>query len=133
MDRDDFIKLFRNPYFSAVVCYSGLAVIGIVFPSGWIVLFSIFASFVICDVILSLIIRGDKGWAKIFGENTFACKGHAFLALFFAIAFSSLFSAFLSEGILSYVQSYVEWIWAVLITDFIIVVAVLGDLFWRFY
>lgn len=133
MDREDFIKLFRNPYFSALVSYVGLAIVGVVFPTGWIIVFSVFASFVICDVILSLIIKGDKGWTKIFGEKTFACKGHAYIALFLAIIFASLFSAWFSDQILQYVQSQVEWVWTVLITDLVVVLAVLGDLLWRFY
>jgi predicted neutral ceramidase superfamily lipid hydrolase len=133
MSEKDYRRLFRNPYFSAFVSYLGLAIFGVIFPTWWIVVFSIFASFVICDVILNLIIRGDKGWTKIFGENTFACKGHAYIALFIAIIFTSLFSAFLSEQILQYTQSQVAWVWTVLITDLVVVLAVLGDLFWRFY
>ncbi len=133
MVKKEYIKLFRNPYFSAFICYVVLAILGLIYPSGWIVLFSIFASFVVCDVILSLIIRGGGGWAKILGENTFACKGHAFLALFGAIIISSLASAAFAQWVLQYTQSQVEWVWTVLITDLIVVLAVLGDLLWRFY
>ena len=133
MVKRDYVKLFRNPYFSAFVCYVVLAIFGLTYPSGWTVLFSIFASFVVCDVILSVIIQGGHGWTKIFTENTFACKGHAFLALFIAIIVSSLLSAYFAQWVLQYAQSQLEWVWTVLITDLIVVLAVLGDLLWRFY
>lgn len=127
------LDLFRNPFVSAFVSYCLLALMGLVYPNGWIFLFSIFLSYVLCDLILNCFIRGGKGWSKIFDENYFACKGHAYLVFMFGIVFGTILSSFGTNLLMNYLQSQIAWFEAVLLTDLIVVVAVLGDLLWRFY
>ena len=128
-----FSELLRNPYFDAIMTYIVLGVVGLVYPSGWIFLFSIFFSFVLSDIILNFFIRGNKGWSKILTNEKFACKGHAYLVFLLGIIIGTILSSFVAEWVLQYAQSQLSWITAVLLTDFIVVGAVLGDLLWRFY
>lgn len=125
--------LFRHPLFSAFVSYVILGIVGLIYKDGWILLFSVFLSYVVCDLILNCFIRGGNGWSKIFDKNEFACKGHAYLVFMVGIVFGTVLSSFGTNLLMNYLQSQISWYEAVLVTDFVVVIAVLGDLLWRFY
>jgi hypothetical protein len=129
----DYVELFRNPFISALASYSVLAIVGLIYPNGWIFLFSIFLSYVFSDLILNCFIRGGKGWSKIFDKNEFACEGHAYLAFFVGIVVGTILSSWGTDLLMKYLQSQMSWVEAVLVTDIFVVAAVLGDLLWRFY
>jgi hypothetical protein len=128
-----YIRLFRNPFFSAFVSYVVLALVGIIYPLGWVFLFSILFSYVLSDLILNGFIHGGKGWSKIFDEADFTHKGHAYLVFLVGIVVGTLLSSFIADSIFQYAQTHMIWSYALLLTDFAVVVAVLGDLEWRFY
>jgi hypothetical protein len=90
-------------------------------------------SYVLSDLILNCFIRGGKGWSKIFDENYFACKGHAYLVFMVGIVFGTILSSLGTNLLMNFLQTQMAWFEAVLSTDLIVVVAVLGDLLWRFY
>jgi hypothetical protein len=58
------LDLFKNPFFSAVVSYLILAIVALFYFQGWILLFSVFFSFVLSDVILNFFIREVKNGQK---------------------------------------------------------------------
>jgi hypothetical protein len=127
------IDYFRNPFVSASVSYIILAFIALFYFQGWILLFSVFLSFVLSDIILNFFIRGGKKWAKVGFNNEFACKGHAYLVFLVGIVVGTLVSSVVADGIMKYLQSMMPWYYASLVTDLIVVGSVLGDLLWRFY
>jgi hypothetical protein len=54
------IDWFKNPFVSALASYLILAIVALVYFQGWIILFSVFFSFVLTDVILNFFIHGGK-------------------------------------------------------------------------
>lgn len=127
------LDLFKNPFFSAIVSYLVLAIVALFYFQGWILLFSVFFSFVLSDVILNFFIRGGKKWAKVGFNNLFACKGHAYLVFLIGIIVGTLVSSVIADGTMKYLQSVMPWYYASLVTDLVVVGSVLGDLLWRFY
>jgi len=126
-------ELFKNPFFSAFVSYIVLAFVALIYPTGWVLLFSIIFSFVLSDVILNFFIHGGSGWSKIFTDIEFTCKGHAFLVFLIGIVVGTILSSLIADAILQYAKTQLSWFYAILLTDLLVMVAVLGDLEWRFY
>jgi hypothetical protein len=128
-----FSKLIRNEFFAAFISFIVLGIVGLISKTVWYFLFSIILSYVLGDVFLNFFIHGGEGFAKIFSENRFACKGHAFIVFLAGIILGTFLSALIVDWIMQYAQTQTTWDWALAITDFVVVCAVLGDLEWRFY
>lgn len=129
----EFALALKKIYVSAPLSFGVLALVGLVYPEGWIFLFSAFFSFVLSDFLLNLFIHGGNGWAKIFDKRDFANKGYAYLVFLIGIVVGTLASSFGGDYLMAYLQSQMPWYQASLLTSLLAVFAVAGDLEWRFY
>lgn len=130
---EEFAHALKKIYVSAPLSFGVLAIVCLVYPDGWIFLFSAFFSYVLSDFLLNFFIHGGNGWAKIFDETDFANKGHAYLVFLIGIVVGTLLSSFGGESLMTYLQSQMPWYQASLLTDLLAVSAIVGDLEWRFY
>jgi len=92
-------------------------------PPVWVVLWSVIASFLIFEFLMSRLAKGGKGFF-IFGKEA-QTKGHAFIILFTLVLVVTGASAVLAEGIGAIIQSeydtnLVSAVGAGLIANFVI-------------
>jgi hypothetical protein len=130
---ESFVEALKKIYVSAPISYGILALVALVYPKGWIFLFSVFLSFVLSDLLLNCFIHGGEGYAKLFTDNNFANKGYAYLVYLVGIVIGTVLSSIFADHLMAYLQVILQWYQAVLITDLIALGAVVADLQWRFY
>jgi hypothetical protein len=132
-DTKKFLEHLKNEFFAAFVCFIVLVIVGLVSEIAWFFLFAAMLSYVFSDVILNFFVHGGGGWAKIFLDNEFTNKGYAFLAFLSGIIIGTLLTSIIADMVITYVQTQLDWITALVFTDVIAVGLVLLDLEWRFY
>lgn len=129
----DFSELVKKEGYAIATSFLVLLLIGVIFPTVWVFLFSIMLSFVASDVILNFFIHGGKKWTKIFTDKYFANKGYAYLAFLIGIVVGTILSSMFADLVLRYAQSNFTWFVTVFVTDALVVLVVAADLEWRFY
>jgi hypothetical protein len=132
-NKEKFFELLKNEFFATFVCFVVLAIVGLVSSTAWFFLFAVILSYVLSDVILNFFVHGGEGWAKIFSDTQFSDKGYAFLAFLGGIIIGTLVTSVIADVFVKYVQTQLEWMTAVILTDLVAVALVLLDLEWRFY
>ena len=126
--------LLENPVFSILFTIIILITVGIFFKGVWIFLFSIIVSYMLTDIILNFIVRGESGYAKIpvLGHH-FQTKGHSYIAYIVGIVIGTFFASELADNILIYLKSFTDWNTIVITSSFIVGILVFLDFESRFF
>jgi|WetSurMetagenome_2_1015567.scaffolds.fasta_scaffold661372_1 hypothetical protein len=129
-----FIKALQNPIIACVFVISILLTLGWLLPEYWIVVFTAIFTYIISDLLISLIIRGGNGIAIIPTiNNKTKHKGHTYIAFFVGIIFSTVFSEFFNDVILALIKNFDIWLLAIIIASVVLGIVVFLDLQAKFY
>ncbi len=129
-----FVNYLENPIVAFLFVVACLVFIGWLLPDFWIFGFTAIFTYLVSDILLSLIIKGGNGIAVIPTiDNKTKHKGHAYLAFFIGMIFATVFSGFFNNIILSTMKDSNQWFYAVVIASFGLGIAVFADLQARFY
>jgi hypothetical protein len=132
---DRFKELSKNIIFAIFVVWIVLIPFG-AYPPAWILLVSAILSYVLSDVILNFFINGGQGYAKMFTNNEFADKGHAYLVFIVGIVVGTLIINTFLDIALAQLQSTPDvetWTAIVLFVSAAVAISAAFDVEWRFY
>ncbi len=129
-----FIRLLQNPIIAFILVVLALLALGWLLPEYWIFGFTAIFTYLLSDILLSLIIKGGNGIAIIPAiNNQTKHKGHAYLAFFVGMIFATVVSGLFNDFILMVVKNSNSWMFAVFLASIGLSIGVFADLQSKFY
>ncbi len=129
-----FIRLLQNPIIAFLLIVLALLILGWLLPEYWIFGFTAIFTYLLSDILLSLIIKGGNGIAIIPAiNNQTKHKGHAYLAFFVGMIFSTVVSGLFNDFVLMVAKDSNYWMFAVFLASIGLGVGVFVDLQAKFY
>lgn len=132
MDFDDIWEILDNEIMAIIACLVAFVVLGSIYLTGWVFVFSATFSYVASDAFMSLLYEQGDGYIKFGFDNSFQSKGHGFVVLFVLIVSGTAIVSMITDWLVNSAITEGQGSNAVLIGSIFATFLVFADLQLRF-